>query len=262
MPDPFADPEMRERAAKLLRLLASDATGEADAARTALLRLLARHGASLDDLTRRLLDPASASMPASAVVASSGAATGLPGDLAALRAALAAAERRATLAEAVASTAIAEAERLRSAGGRLRVASIAGAGVAALLLALAWLPGRHAPAPVPVPSAAPAMTSPVIPAPASSRQVVSPQAAGATREPAPEPAEQPPRPAARTGRVLPGAGVPLRLDPVPDASPVAILPEGTQVAIDQAFPMLGVDWLQVRTPKGAGFVPAAGIGPE
>ncbi len=239
MPDPFADSEMRERVAKLLRLLASDAAGEAEAARIALLRHLARHGASLDDLARHLLDSRStlAAMPGRSVTA-----------------ALAAAERRAALAEAAASTAAAEAERLRVTARRLQTASIAGAGFAALLLALAWLQERRAPVSVPVSAAAMVPALPVAPVPAS-----PPQPTRTAPEPAPMSAREPQRPALRTGRVVAGAGVPLRLDPVPDALPVATLRTGTQVTIDQAFPMRGVNWLQVRTPKGAGFVPAAAI---
>jgi hypothetical protein len=68
-------------------------------------------------------------------------------------------------------------------------------------------------------------------------------------------------PITRTGRVAAPEGVLLRLDPVPGAPTVALLPQGTRVAIDQAFPMLGTDWMQVRSAQGAGFVPASTIAP-
>lgn len=245
MPDPFASPEMRERAAKLLRLLASDAVGEAEAARGALLRLLARHGATPDDLARRLLDQPDE-----------------PG----LRAVAAAAERRAMVAEARSWAARAEARRLRVAAGRLRLACAAVGGLAALLVALAWLPklgeseppprlaaARPEPPPMPLEPPPRPPQPPVGPAP-----VVS---LGSLSTAMPEPS-RPPMPAVRRGRVLPAEGVLLRLDPVPGVPSVALLPRGTEVVIDQAFPMLGTDWMQVRSSMGAGFVPASTIGSE
>ncbi len=264
MPDPFADPEMRERVAKLLRLLASDAAGEADAARTALLRLLARHGASLDDLTQRLLGPASDDLPA-------------------LRTFLAAAERRAALAEATSRAALTEAGRLHTSVTLFRIIAIAAGGVIALLLALALLPssGSGNPAPLaltpasappamPVPSRRqPPSAAPSSPPPASSHadhemsfEEFSRQLLPTAPSPVePAPAQQPIA-AARRGRVVAPEGVLLRLDPVPGVPSVALLPLGTKVIIDQAFPMLGTDWMQVRTSAGAGFVPASTIGPE
>lgn len=254
-PDPFADPELRERMAKLLRLLASDAAGEADAARTALLRLLAKHGASLDDLTQRLLGPA-------------------PDDMPALRIGLVAAERRAGLAEAASRAALAETERLRSSATLLRVVAIAGGGATALLLALVLLPstgngGYGSPAP-PTPASAVPIVPPVVPAPPPSppQPPEPPPAIPSPPLPAPSPAEPAPAPArqpiaaGRHGQVVAPEGVLLRLDPVPGVPAVALLPQGTKVIIDQAFPMLGTDWMQVRSAQGAGFVPASTIRPE
>jgi hypothetical protein len=249
-PDPFADPEMRERVAKLIRLLASDAAGEADAARTALLRLLTRHGASLDDLTQRLLGPT-------------------PDDLPTLQTYLTAAERRAALAEAASRTARAETERLRTSATFLRIIAIGGGGAAVLLLALALLPssdssGHRSPDPVaPAPAFPDAPSPPPLrPAPQPPPAVPSPPPpAPLSAAPGPEPARQPVT-TARRGQVVAPEGVLLRLDPVPGVDSVALLPQGTKVIIDQAFPMLGTDWMQVRSPKGAGFVPASTIGPE
>ncbi len=120
--DLLADPGTRERAAKLLRLLASDAAGEAEAARTALLRLLARHGATFDDLAHGLLD----APPPSDVA---------PDEASALRVVLTATERRAALAEAASRAASVEAKRLRAVAARWRAMGVAGAGVGALLAA-------------------------------------------------------------------------------------------------------------------------------
>ncbi len=263
MLDPLTDPETRERLAKLLRLLASDAAGEAEAARAALLRLLARHGASLDDLTQRLLGPA-------------------PDDLPALRAALAAAERRAALAEAASRAALAAAQRLRASLTLVRIVAIAASGAAALLLTFALLPvadsgtrGGSVPGAltsVAAPSVAPApprsqpsqaIRSP--PPPVSSRGDHGMDIGATTAQPPlpsePAPSRQPVT-IARRGRVVAPEGVLLRLDPVPGVPSVALLPMGTKVVIDQAFPMLGTDWMQVRTPLGAGFVPASTIKPE
>ena len=261
MPDPFADPEMRERAAKLLRLLASDAAGEAEAARAALLRLLARHDASLDDLTQRLLGPA-------------------PDDLPAVRAALAAAERRAALAEAAGRDALVAARRLRLSTSRFRIVAIGAGGAASLLLALALLPSggndnRSGPQPVTLTSPAFAPPALRVPQPPQPPPAVVPSAPppadqGMSVE---EPTEQSPPPAepapgrqpvttARRGRVVAPEGVLLRLDPVPGVPAVALLPQGTTVIIDQAFPMLGTDWMQVRSSMGAGFVPASTIRPD
>ncbi|MBV9747595.1 MAG: hypothetical protein JO157_02160 [Acetobacteraceae bacterium] len=251
MLDPLADPEMRERAAKLLRLLASDAAGEAEAARAALLRLLARHGTSLDDLTQRLLGPA-------------------PDDSPALRAALAAAERRTAVAEAASSAALATAKRLRASIKLFRIVAVAASGAATLLLIFVFLPGGSGSGggsvPVTVASVAapPVATAPARSQPSQAVQSSPPTAAshddhGMGTEAA---AGRPPPTAARRGRVVAPEGVLLRLDPVPGVPSVALLPVGTKVVIDQAFPMLGTDWMQVRTPMGAGFVPASTIKPE
>ncbi len=262
MLDPLADPEMRERAAKLLRLLASDAAGEAEAARAALLRLLARHGASLDDLTQRLLGPA-------------------PDDSPALRAALAAAERRTAVAEATSSAALATAERLRASVKLFRIFAIAASGAATLLLVFALLPGvsgnggGSVPVTVASVAAPPLATAPLhsqpsqavqsSPPPASSHDDhgMGTEAAAGQLPPTSEAAPgRQPATTARRGRVVAPEGVLLRLDPVPGVPSVALLPAGTKVVIDQAFPMLGTDWMQVRTPMGAGFVPASTIKPE
>lgn len=262
-PDPFADPEVRERAAKLLRLLGSDAAGEADAARVALLRLLARHDASLDDLTQRLLAPT-------------------PDDLPTLRGFVIAAERRAALAEAASRSALAETERLRTSATLLRIIAIGGGGIAALLLALVLLPTRGSDhsrgSSVPLaltPASAPPVSA--MPAPPQAPKALSAplptdrgmsfeEFTGQSPPPVPSPAipapTRQPVPATRRGQVIEPEGVLLRLDPVPGVPAVALLPKGTKVIIDQAFPMLGTDWMQVRTSMGSGFVPASTIGPE
>jgi hypothetical protein len=265
MSELFSDPEARERAAKLTRLLGSDAAGEAEAARTALIRLLARHGATADDLAHRLFESASEDAPA-------------------LRITLAEAERRAALAEAASYTALAEARRLRARARRLRFVAIGAGGFAVLALALAlvtlaWPPGPSSP-PASLssgdavkppdrpasPPAAPPPTAPSITAPS-----LSPLPVGPPAKPAPDAAQSTASSQGQAdGQALPGRrgkvvepeGVLLRLDPVPGTPTVAMLPPGTKVVIDQVFPMLGTDWMQVRTEKGAGFVPASTIGPE
>jgi len=61
---------------------------------------------------------------------------------------------------------------------------------------------------------------------------------------------------ASQGRVLPAEGTPLRVELTPGFPPIATLPQGTAVKIEQAFPLYGKRWLQVLTPLGAGFVAA------
>jgi hypothetical protein len=260
MPELFSDPEACERAAKLMRLLGSDVAGEAEAARTALMRLLARHGATADDLAQRLFEP-------------------MPDDAPALRIALAAAERQATMAEAASHTALAETRRLRAGAKRLRFVAIGTGVVAALMLVvLAWRLGSGSLTPV-APAHNPARPSDhteaeAPAAPAITAPSLSPLPAGPPAKPIPAPdATQPATapqtqlegqalPSGRRGKVIAPEGVLLRLDPVPGTPSVALLPEGTKVVIDQAFPMLGTDWMQVRTAAGAGFVPASTIGPD
>ena len=258
MPELFSDPEACERAAKLMRLLGSDIAGEAEAARTALMRLLARHGATADDLAQRLFEP-------------------MPDGSPALRITLAEAERRAALAEAASHTALVETRRLRARARRLRLIAIGAGGVAVLMVgALAWLPGFEGLAPVaPAQSPAKRPGRPAAEAPAAPALIapsLSPLPLGPPAKPTPDaaqPATAPQNqsegqalPAGRRVKVVAHEGVLLRLDPVPGTPSVALLPQGTKVVIDQAFPMLGTDWMQVRTAAGAGFVPASTIGPE
>ncbi len=54
----------------------------------------------------------------------------------------------------------------------------------------------------------------------------------------------------------------MQLNPVPGSPSSAVLPQGTRVSVDEVFPMLDMKWMKVRTPQGAGFVPASAIGPE
>lgn len=245
MTEPFddllADPGTRERAAKLLRLLASDAAGEAEAARAALLRLLTRHGATFDDLAHGLLDAA----PPSGLTL---------GEASALQAVLAATERRATLAEAAVRTASAETKRLRAVAARWRAMGIAGAGAGALLVAVAVLPGMVHQVPRAVASKALEPRPATVPAPAL------PPSSAEPAEHAPTP--QSSSPVAWRGRVLPSEGVFLQLNPVPSSPSTAFLPQGTEVSVDEVFPMLDMTWMKVRTPQGAGFVPASAIAPE
>ncbi len=217
--DAFADPEFRERAGKLFRLLASDAAGEAEAARGALLRLLARHDSSLDELAERALGPPAHDGPV-------------------LRAAFEDASRRARLADAARQTAAAEAVRWRAAAQRLRLVCAGVGGVAALVVGLAWLPGRPKPVParlVVVPRTAPFATR---------AEPFAPPALATRAAPL----------VATAGHVSPVEGTPLRAELTPSFPPITVLPQGTRVTIDQAFPLYGRRWLQVRTPHGAGFV--------
>lgn len=194
--DPLADPGTRERAAKLLRLLASDTVGEAEAARAALLRLLARHGATFGDLARRLLDSNAAASPGA----------GSPGEVAALRVVLAAAERRAELAEAAAR--------------RSRVLGIAGASAGAVLAAtaammlvvFASLPGLIRQTP---PSAVTPVLTPVPATPTVAPEIPGPRPA---TDPMPAP---PPPPALARDRVRLLGPMPQPVPPAADASPIA-----------------------------------------
>ena len=252
--DLLADPAIRERAAKLLRLLASDAAGEAEAARTALLRLLDRHGATFDDLAHGLFD-----------VAPSIDLT--PGEASALRTALAASARRAALAEAASRGVSAEAKRLRAAVTRWRAIGIVGAGAGALLVVSVLLLGivrQVPPVPAPAPASAPAAAAKVPesrPATVRIPVLVLPPPLAELAEHVPTP-PQSSLPTAQRGRVLPSEGVSLRLDPVPGSFSIAVLSLGTKVSVEEVFPMLDTKWMQVRTPQGDGFVPASTIGPE
>lgn len=209
----------------------------------ALIRLLARHDIGFDDLAHRLIEAGPAELAE-------------PGEVATLRASLADAERRLDFAEVTARRTRREARHAHRSAARLRVACAAIGGIAALLVALAWLPGRdhvdRATLP-PVPFRLPAeLKMPAPPAPAPPAAAQAP----------PKPAPKPPVRAGEHGRVLPPEGVLLHLDPVPGSPSVAVLPHGSEVGIDQVFPMLGTDWMQVSTAKGAGFVPADAIGRE
>ena len=188
-----------------------------------------------------------------------------PGEASALRVALAATERRAALAEAASRTASAEAKRLRALAARGRAMGIAGAGAGALLAATALLPGNvrqvpPAPAPTPVPVVAPNVPEPR-PATVRVPALMLPPPPAELAEHAPT-RPQSSLPVAQRGRVLASEGVSLRLDPVPGSFSVALLSQGTQVSVEEVFPMLDREWMQVRTPQGDGFVPASTIGLE
>ena len=60
--DPFTHEEFRDRLGKLMRLLSSDQQAEAEAARQKLLRHLAQHGVSLNDVSAHLVTPLAASL--------------------------------------------------------------------------------------------------------------------------------------------------------------------------------------------------------
>ncbi len=252
--DFLADPGTRERAAKLVRLLASDAVGEAEAARAALLRLLDRHGATFDDLAHGLLDGV---LPSELT----------PGEASVFRVSLAAAEHRATLAESASRAALAEAKRQRAVTVRWRIMGIASTGACALLVASVLLAGTIrqaplAPAPALTPASVVAAKVPE-PQPATVRvpALVLPPPPTELAEHVPAPPQSSPSMAQR-GRVLPSEGVPLRLDPVPGSFSIAFLPQGTKVSVNEVFPMLDTKWMQVRSPQGNGFVPARAIGLE
>ena len=266
--DLLMEDSTRQRAAKLLRLLASDVAGEAEAARAALLRLFARHGATFDDLACSLLD---ATPPSSDLA---------PREPSALQAAVTAAEHRAMVAEAASRSAAAEAKRQHTVAARWRAVGIASAGALLVtsVFSLSGGPirsylraGLSSLEPALEAAGLPGMLRQALPVSASAVAVKAPErqpVVVSALMPPPEPTEprsQRPRSSlsmARGGRVLSLEGVPLRLNPVPGSFSVAFLPQGARISVDEVFPMLDREWMQVHTPQGDGFVPASAIGPE
>lgn len=240
MPDPFSDPEFQERLRKLLRMLASDQDQEADTARRKLLSHLAQHDLSANDLADRLAGPPSE-------------------ELEAARAAMRHAEQHAARADARrhrAEAALAEAARgTTGKGRRLRIAlamllvALPCAGIAALLLLNASGPSpRPAPAPRPLASSAPTATVPHEERSASDTAMFS--TGGVVREVR--------QPAEWSGTVL-VAGTELRSDMRPDAIVLATLGAGARVTVQRSVTYQGMEWLQVSTADGPGFVPVGRV---
>lgn len=245
MPDPFSDPEFQERLRKLLRMLASDQDQEADTARRKLLAHLAQHDLSANDLADRLAGPPSEEIEAA-------------------RAAMRHAEQHAARADARrhrAEAALAEAGLVQAGRGatgkgrRLRIAlalllvALPCAGIAALLLLnVSGPPPRPVSAPLPLASSAP-------PAPALREEPLPSGTAmfstgGIVRE-VRQPAEWP-------GTIL-VAGTELRSDMRPDAIVLATLQAGARVTVQRSMTYQGMEWLQVSTEDGPGFVPVGRV---
>ncbi len=241
MADPFSDPEFQERLRKLLRMLASDQDQEADNARRNLQTNLAQNDLSANDLADRLAGPPSEEIEAA-------------------RAAMRHAEQHAARADARrhrAEAALAEAMRgTAGKGRRLRIALamllviLPCAGIAALLLFNAsGPPPRQAAAPLPLASSAPAPA----PAPhedASSSGTAMFSTGGVAREVR--------QPSEWSGTVL-VAGTELRSDMRPDAIVLATLQAGARVTVQRSVTYQGMEWLQVSTDNGPGFVPVGRV---
>lgn len=240
MADPFADADFQERLRKLLRMLASDQEQEADNARRKLLSHLAQHDLSANDLADRLAGPPSE-------------------ELEAARAAMRHAEQHAARADARrhrAEAALAEAMRgTTGKGRRLRIAlamllvALPCAGIAALLL-------FNAPGPPPRSVATSAPLASSAPPPPMLRDDMSPSGTamfstgGVVREVR--------QPAEWSGTVL-VAGTELRSDMRPDAIVLATLGAGARVTVQRSVTYQGMEWLQVSTDDGPGFVPVGRV---
>lgn len=240
MPDPFSDPEFQERLRKLLRMLGSDQEQEAETARRKLLSHLAQHELSANDLADRLAGPPSEEIEAA-------------------RAAMRHSEQHAARADARrrrAEAALAEAMRASTGKGRrLRIAlatllvALPCAGIGALLLLnVSGPPPRPVPAPLPLASSAP-------PAPALHEDVPPSGTAmfstgGVVREVR--------QPTEWSGTIL-VAGTELRSDMRADAIVLATLQAGARVTVQRSLTYQGMEWLQVSTEDGPGFVPVGRV---
>lgn len=256
MPDPFSDPEFQERLRKLLRMLASDQEQEADNARRKLLSHLAQHELSANDLADRLAGPPSEELEAARAAVRHAEQHAARADARRQRA-------EAALAETGLMTAagLAETGRGRSRRGRsLRIALalllvvLPCAGVAGLLLYNASGPNAPGPAPSqPVTALSPLTAAPLAalpPAPAVRNETAMFSTGNVVREVR--------QPAEWSGTVL-VAGTELRSDMRPDAIVLATLQAGARVTVQRSLTYQGMEWLQVSTADGPGFVPVGRV---
>lgn len=261
MPDPFSDPEFQERLRKLLRMLASDQEQEADTARRKLLSHLAQHELSANDLADRLAGPPSEELEAARAAVRHAEQHAARADARRQRAEAALAETGLAETGLMAAAGLAETRRGRPRRGRgLRIALalllvvLPCAGVAGLLLYNAS--GPNAPGPAPsqtVVAPMPLTTAPLAalpPAPAVRNETAMFSTGGVVREVR--------QPAEWSGTVL-VAGTELRSDMRPDAIVLATLQAGTRVTVQRTMTYQGMEWLQVSTADGPGFVPVGRV---
>ena len=230
--DPFSDAEFTGRAGKLLRMLASDHAGEAEAARLKLLQWLDQHGTTINDVADRLGGPAR--RPAEPDF---GNGSGSARDMAMLRA-------QVREAEIIAAEALRANERQRLQAARAmqerRRERLIGSGACLALAGLSlWLLARPAPAPVTVVRVVPAAPAP--PPPAASPQ------RPALQEAAPA---MPPPPAWERPAYVTVEQAQLRSVPT-NGDIVAGLERGDRVTILQG-PYSG--WVLVRSKQGLGWL--------
>lgn len=227
--DPFLDPLFRDRARKLLAVLASDQPGEAEAARRKLLLHLETHGAAWSDLVDRV------DVPSSVLV-----------ERQALRQWVDQAEAGLRDAQAAAAAADARAGR---ADRRARLAFFllgGGMAVGTALAAALLLRVPPAAAPIGPPTRLAEQASgpapPLVPLP--------------SRPGAPGPA----RDAQVGGQVayVRADGAPLR-PALAGAVPARPLPGGAPVVVVGRAQYEGAEWFRVRSEQGEGFLPAEAV---
>jgi hypothetical protein len=235
--DPFSDAAFNSRLNKLLSMLGSAQTAEADTARRKLLEHLGQHRLSFTDLAHRLRDGGERGVQTARDMS-------LERQLAIARAAKqeAAAEAQAASARAHSmevslQQASFEIGRILGSLSRARFWAAAGWGVAAISLALVLAPQLW-----PVPHAGHHKA-------ASENNVVVLQA------PDPFSADGGLRPA--VGEIPGTAAVqdlPIRLNPNDDANVRAFLNRGERVIIQQKVKLGQQTWLLVRSATGTGWV--------
>ncbi len=232
--DAFRDPAFVTRLGKLLPMLGSSQAGEAEAARTKLLEHLSHHRLSLNDLAQRLGAPPSRRR-----------------DEDTPRLDLQQALQAARLAENRAHSMVrqnamlrrqldnAELARQKLAARRNYGLIVGGSGYVFLLIgALIIYGGVFAPA-APPPPAAPG-------------QPVTIQSTF------PRPSLAPDAEPGRAATVL-ADGQPVRANPVPDAPVRTYLPRGTSVLEMYRVTRDGLEWSQIRSDAGTGFIPTTSI---
>ncbi len=272
----FGDPEFRRRLAKLLAMLSTENSAEAEAARHKLLEHLAARRLSMIDLAQHLTAaPAEPDRPPPTRETERlrAANQALERAVRRSRAEALAALQRATLAERELGRRRSRRVGRNAAAGWVAVIALAALGAGAGAVGWTWLhgpgfqnagfqsAGLHAPvlhppvsrAALPAPerlaSARPAPPPPLTPAPRAPDRPVFSWQPEATPSAAP---------AARAAFVRIDQTA-LREGASPDATLRAVLPRGLPVVVLRTERRAGQDWSLVQTPRGEGYVAAAAI---